>query len=197
MRTGKQRPRPLLSGFAVCLAVALNWAPTAKARNPAQQAPAAHSESGIKATRRATRLRLIDFAGYREILTEHRGHPLLVTFWATWCEPCQTEFPMINHLARKYGPKGLEVVGISLDQEADLNVERDFLRKMKPVFPSYRKQPGNDDEFNRRVAPDWDGAIPATAYYARDGRLEAFTVGQNWPGDLEESLERLLATPAN
>jgi len=195
--TGKRPLRNLFSTLAVCLAVALGFAPAGKAKNAAQSILTRPAQSGAKAAPRTTVLPLVDLVGYRDILAKHRGHPLLVTFWATWCEPCQTEFPMINDLARKYAPKGLAVVGINFDEEADLNVERDFLTKMKPAFRSYRKQRGNEDEFIHGVAPGWRGAIPATALYGRGGRLEAFTVGQESPRGLEKSIEHLLATPAD
>jgi thiol-disulfide isomerase/thioredoxin len=193
--TQRQRSRALSCALGACLVawLALTVAPGAKAQNDRKEKSAAQGQNGGK----AGGLRLVDLAGYQKIVTEHRGQPLLVSFWATWCEPCQTEFPLINSLARKYGPKGLAVVGISFDEEADLNVERDFLKKMGPVFPSFRKQPGNDDAFIRGIAPDWDGAIPATAFYSRDGRLTSFTVGESSPSDLEKTLRQLLATPVN
>ncbi len=186
--------RALAWPLSACLAawLGLAAAPGAKAQSNRKAESAAQGQKGGK----AAGLPLIDLAGYQKVVVEHRGQPLLVTFWATWCEPCQTEMPLINRMARKYGPKGLTVVGISLDEEADLNVERDFLKKIGPVFPSYRKQAGNEDAFIRGIAPDWDGAIPATAFYSRDGRLAAFTIGANSASDLEKTIEQLLATPA-
>jgi thiol-disulfide isomerase/thioredoxin len=187
------------SGAVCCVlaAWAAAWlglaaAPAARAQSNGKEEPAGRAANESK----TGGLELVDLTGYRKIVAEHRGQPLLVSFWATWCEPCQAEFPLINQLARKYGPKGLAVVGISLDQEADLNVERDFLKKMQPVFPSYRKQTGNDDAFIRGIAPDWDGAIPATAFYSRDGRLAAFTIGESSRSDAEKTIEQLLAIPA-
>ncbi len=189
----KQRAKILSCAMAVAAAMCLGPAASrAKAQSKGNEKPSAPPTSQAK----PVGLALVDQAGYWKIVAQHRGQPLLVTFWATWCEPCHTEFPLINRVARQYGPKGLAVVGISLDQEADLNVERDFLKKMQPVFPSYRKQMGDDDAFIRSILPDWDGAIPATAFYARDGRLAAFTVGESSPSDLEKTIEQLLAAPA-
>jgi thiol-disulfide isomerase/thioredoxin len=196
MMRGLERPRWLVCALGVCLAVALDGAPRATAQAAPARASRPPAESAGKGARPSAGLPVIDLGGYRKVVGAHRGEVLLVTFWATWCEPCHTEFPIINDVARKYGAQGLAVVGVNLDQEADLNVERDFLRKMNPVFPSYRKEPGDDDAFIRGINPDWDGAIPATAFYGRGGRLVAFTVGQNLPSDLEKTVKQLLATPA-
>ena len=49
---------------------------------------------------------MVDTLGYQKILQQYKGQPLLVTFWATWCEPCRDEYPMLNDLAKEYAPKG-------------------------------------------------------------------------------------------
>lgn len=46
-----------------------------------------------------------------------RGTPVLVHYWATWCEPCKVDIAQIRELFRKYGPKKLQVVGITLDTD--------------------------------------------------------------------------------
>jgi len=53
---------------------------------------------------------LIDVQAYQKLLEQYHGKPLLVTFWATWCEPCRDEYPMLNELAKQYAPQGLKVV---------------------------------------------------------------------------------------
>ena len=80
----------------------------------------------------AATLPLIDLAGYKRLLEKYRGKPLLVTFWATWCEPCRDEFPMVVALAEQYRPQGLSVFGVSLDANADMHVVRRFLAEFRP-----------------------------------------------------------------
>ena len=61
------------------------------------------------------------------------GKIVLIDFWASWCSPCRKSFPILNELHRKYGPKGLVIIGISVDEkEADY---RKFASKMKASFP--------------------------------------------------------------
>ena len=120
----------------------------------------------------------IDAQGYKDLLVRRRGRPVMVNFWATWCEPCRDEYPMINDLARTYAPQGLAVVGISLDDDAEMGLVRRFLARMKPIFPNYRKKPGNDEPFINSVSAEWSGAIPATFFYDRDGWQQARLVGE-------------------
>src|SRR5207237_8926426 len=67
---------------------------------------------------------LIDAQGYLRVVQQYRGKPLLVTFWATWCEPCRDEYPMLNELAKQYASQGLKVVGVNLDDDGDLILMR-------------------------------------------------------------------------
>lgn len=139
---------------------------------------------------------VIDLSDYQKLLEKHRGKPLLVNFWATWCEPCRDEFPMLNELARTYGPKGLHVMGVSLDEDVDINLVRRFLARMSPVFSNYRKNPGKDQDFINGVDVKWSGALPATFFYDRDGRMTASLVGEHQRPEFEENIQRLLRIPA-
>jgi thiol-disulfide isomerase/thioredoxin len=121
---------------------------------------------------------LIDFQRYQRILQENRGKPLLVTFWATWCEPCRDEYPMLNELAKQYAPQGLKVVGVSMDQDGDLILMRRFLARYKPVFPNYRKKKGDENAFTQAVMNGWNGALPASFFYAKDGTQVGHQVGE-------------------
>jgi len=120
---------------------------------------------------------LIDLQGYQKVLQQYKGKPLLVTFWATWCEPCRDEYPMLNELAKQYAPKGLKVVGVSMDQDGDLILMRRFLARYKPVFPNYRKKKGDEDAFTQGVTGGWNGSLPASFFYAKDGTMVARQLG--------------------
>jgi len=60
------------------------------------------------------------------------GKTLLINFWATWCEPCRKEMPMLNELQAQYGAAGLQVIGIALD---DVQSVRDFAEKLGISYP--------------------------------------------------------------
>src|SRR5271168_960289 len=120
---------------------------------------------------------LIDATGYQKILEQLKGKPILVNFWATWCEPCRDEYPMLNQLAKQYAPQGLKVVGVSMDQDGDLILMRRFLARYKPVFPNYRKRKGDQEAFMQSISPDWTGTLPSTFFYDKDGRQVGHLTG--------------------
>lgn len=155
------------SPLVLALSLALLIPPAASLSAPAlPQSPAASGESSPPAD-----LPLVDAEGYRKLLHEYRGKPLLVNFWATWCEPCRFEYPDINLIAREYSPRGLVVLGVSFDDDGDLNILRRFLARHLPVFRNVRMKPGNQPAFVRAVDPAWRGGIPATLLYDRNGRI--------------------------
>jgi thiol-disulfide isomerase/thioredoxin len=141
--------------------------------------------------------RLIDAQGYQKLLEQYRGKPLLVNFWATWCEPCRHEYPMLNELAKQYAPEGLQVVGVSLDDDGDLILMRRFLARYKPIFPNYRKKPGGEEAFRQAALAGWNGALPASVFYAKDGRQVGHVLGEGTRETYEAAIRSLLAAGSN
>lgn len=140
-----------------------------------------------------SRLAPIDLAGYQDIVASNHGKALMVTFWATWCQPCRSEFPMIEELAKKYGPQGLTVAGVSIDQDSDLPAARQFLDQAHADFPNYRVKPGIDmNAFYQGVNSNWQGTMPQTVFYARDGHVARYLIGAKSPAAFEDAIRLIL-----
>jgi len=75
---------------------------------------------------------LPDLEGNVHKLSNHRGKPVLVNLWATWCPPCIAEIPLLDEIVREYGPRGLVVLGIAGDDDA--TKVQDFVAKHSPGF---------------------------------------------------------------
>jgi thiol-disulfide isomerase/thioredoxin len=140
---------------------------------------------------------MIDLQAYQKLVEQFRGKPLLVNFWATWCEPCREEYPMLNELAKQYAPQGLKVVGVSLDDDGDLILMRRFLARYKPIFPNYRKKAGGIEAFTQAVLPGWRGALPVSIFYGRDGGQAGHMLGEGTREKYEAAIRDLLASGSN
>jgi thiol-disulfide isomerase/thioredoxin len=149
--------------------------------------------AGAPQAKRPRDPQVIDAQGYAKLVQQHRGKPLLVTLWATWCEPCRDEYPMLNELAKEYGPKGLQVVGVNYDDEGDLILTRRFIARYKPVFPNYRKQRGNESEFTQAISAGWNGALPASFFYDKDGKQVGHVLGAGTRETYESAIRQLLS----
>ncbi|MCE9520512.1 MAG: TlpA family protein disulfide reductase [Verrucomicrobia bacterium] len=60
------------------------------------------------------------------------GKPMLIEFWATWCEPCRDSIPLLNELWKSYKDKGLVMIGITKEDEAPL---KEFVKEIPIHFP--------------------------------------------------------------
>jgi len=76
-------------------------------------------------------------------LASLRGHPVLIDLWATWCEPCLEEMPLIDHIFQKTRGTGLVVLGLDYDQDPKTAV--DYLKRKNYGWADYHaelKEPG-------------------------------------------------------
>ena len=66
-------------------------------------------------------------------LASYKGRPVILNFWATWCDPCRAEMPVFERAQQQYRNQGLVVLGVSVDE--DLNRAREFAGAMKVSYP--------------------------------------------------------------
>ena len=185
-------PRRLLA-LTSLLALAVMAAIAGHAQAPSNK-PSPHTGKAAG----ASDPQLVDLAGYQQLLARHRGKPLVVNFWATWCEPCRDEYPLIVELAKEFKPQGINVLGIDMDDDSDMNLVRRFIARNQPPFPNYRQKPGiNLDAFYDGVNPQWKGTMPQTIFYGRDGNIVAFFLGTRSRAVFEQAFRATLATTTN
>jgi protein-disulfide isomerase/peroxiredoxin/uncharacterized membrane protein len=136
-----------------------------------------------------------DFAGPRvdggaPFGTEQlRGKPFIMTFWATWCEPCKKELPALAEAATQYGDQGLQVIGINVD--ADPEKTRAFLADNPLPFPVIL----DTDKAIMDTFQSRNGGVPLTFWVQRDGRIRQRSTGYDDAAhdDFMESVRELVA----
>jgi thiol-disulfide isomerase/thioredoxin len=139
--------------------------------------------------------RAINAEELQALLKRDGARPLLVNYWATWCDPCRDEFPDLVKIDKQYRTKGLDFVAISLDDLADLKtaVPR-FLRAMKAKMPVYLLNMTDPDPAINAVDRDWGGALPATFLYNNKGEVVYKRFGRVKTNELRAAIEKLLGS---
>ena len=98
--------------------------------------------------------------------------PLLVNFWATWCDPCREEFPDLVKVDSDYRSKGLNFIAVSLDDVSDIKTAvPKFLNEMKAAMPVVLLNVNDPEPAIKAVDTAWDGQLPATFLYDKDGKV--------------------------
>jgi len=128
-----------------------------------------------------------------ELATLLKDGPVLLDFWSTWCKPCIKAFPKLNALHKKYGEKGLTVVGINEDGARSQSKVKPFVRSLRIKFPILID---NNNEVMRRLQVQ---SLPTTILIAPNGMVVARQVGYSPDGikKLEERIVTLLREYAN
>lgn len=78
---------------------------------------------------------LHSFSGKDRKFSDYRGKPLVINIWASWCGPCRSEMGSLERLARRYGGKQLNVIGISTDDDRDAAAS--FIRRSGISFENF------------------------------------------------------------
>ncbi len=138
---------------------------------------------------------LVDEVGFRK-LTVPNGKPLLINFWATWCDPCREEFPDLVKFDTEYKGK-IDFITISLDDPEDIaNAVPKFLAAMKAEMPAYLLKTADESSVISSVSKDWRGGMPFTALYSPKGDLAYFREGKVVLETLRTEVNKLLARSA-
>jgi peroxiredoxin len=149
-----------------------------------EAAPAFSQETSLARTP-APDWELADLNGKPVKFSDFHGKVLILDFWATWCVACRLEIPHFVDLQRKYGDKGLTVIGISLDEQSP-EVVKKFVRQFGVTYPIVIG--------NQKVADAYGGidAIPTTFVIDRQGRIVNQHMGYDDKAAFEKDIQSLL-----
>lgn len=128
-------------------------------------------------------------ADLRRDLERHKGSVVVLNFWATWCGPCRKEIPLLVRIQREYGPKGVRVIGASVDEPEHRERAEAFARRMRVNYPVWYGRTTEEMKPLRLAT-----SLPATAVFDREGRLAFRIIGEITETDLVPRLDWLLGT---
>jgi cytochrome c-type biogenesis protein len=129
-----------------------------------------------------------NMAGDSVSLESQRGKVVLLNVWATWCHPCRDEIPELRRIHAIYAPRGMELIGVSVDADGNDDGIRAFMREFEMAYPVWR-DPGEDVSARFLVV-----GVPATFLVDRQGVLRWRKTGPIQQGDtsLTNAIERAL-----
>ncbi|MDQ3686174.1 MAG: TlpA family protein disulfide reductase [Acidobacteriota bacterium] len=169
-------------------------APKSGTRTKKQSAATTATKKAANATTPA--VRVVDAAELAKLIRRdsQRPRPLLVNFWATWCEPCRAEFPDLVQIDNQYRARGLDFFTVSLDDMAELtkNVPQ-FLREVRAEqIPAYLLNAVEPESAIIAVDKEWRGELPATFLFDRSGQLVFKHSGRVEPDELKTAIGKVL-----
>lgn len=181
-------PTPRKFVCLVCGVIALflsGFSAPAQSTNGTEKSPKSVTEPII--------VKDVDQAGLTTLLKRTNGRPLLVNFWATWCEPCRDEFPDLIKIDSEYRTQGLDFITVSLDDFSEIKTEvPKFLQQMGANMPAYLLNVADPEPSIKAVDPNWGGALPATVLYDKDGKLVFKHFGRIKPTELRAAIDELV-----
>jgi thiol-disulfide isomerase/thioredoxin len=142
-------------------------------------------------------VREIDLDGLKKILQRDAKdtRPLLINFWATWCDGCREEFPDLVKIDNDYRDKGLNFVSVTLDDISEIKTTvPEFLEKMKAKMSVVLLNVKDPEPAIHAVDAAWDGAMPATYLYDKDGKVVFKYFGAIKPAELRAAIDKQLGS---
>ncbi|HEY6307010.1 MAG TPA: TlpA disulfide reductase family protein [Candidatus Angelobacter sp.] len=130
-------------------------------------------------------LKVLGGEGKTMQLSSLKGKAVIVNFWATWCEPCKIEMPWLVELQKKYGPQGLQIIGVAVDDAEEKDISN-FSRKMGVNYPVLLG--------TERVADLYGGVdgLPTSFFLDRSGQVVDHVLGLVSESVMEDAIKKSL-----
>jgi peroxiredoxin len=135
----------------------------------------------------APNFKVISTTGQTICQDNYRGHVLIIDFFATWCQPCRQSIPHLVEMNRKYGRQGLQILGLSVDEDGE-RVVKTFTDEFRVNYPLALAGESTTVDFGIRSVP---------IMYLIDKKGKIVEVYRGFSNEMarstEQSIKRLLA----
>jgi thiol-disulfide isomerase/thioredoxin len=155
------------------------------AGSPAPAPPPPDSAPLRRIPERLPQIELPGLDGAPQALSNWSNRPLLVNFWATWCEPCRREIPLLKSLRRAHAAEKLEIVGVALDSAEAV---RQYASGHGIDYPVLVGESGGLEAAN---AFGMDTVLPFSVFADRSGRIVTVKVGELHRDEANLILDRM------
>jgi thiol-disulfide isomerase/thioredoxin len=120
----------------------------------------------------------------------HKG--VVINAWASWCDPCREELPMLARVAPKLAAKGVPIWLVSVDDPDGFSAAKELLDSLHIELPSFAAAPPLQ-AFKSALNPKWPGMIPVSFLFDATGKLRYFWAGEVYEKELVPIVEGFVA----
>lgn len=121
-------------------------------------------------------------------LSDYRGQPVILNFWASWCVPCRREMPALQQTAARYKADGLVLLGMNQTYLDTLSEARAFVEELGLTFPITRDDDGDTGARAYQVV-----GIPTTVFITQEGDVAHIQIGEMSLEQITAYTEQLMA----
>ena len=130
--------------------------------------------------------------GKKVSLSDYKGHPVLVNFWATWCGPCKVEMPWFEEFNKQYAGQGLVILGLADDVDAGKDAIAKVAHKTGVTYLILL----TDGKVQKSYAPGGMDYLPMSFYIDRNGVIVEETAGLGGKDEIEAHIKKTIASGA-
>jgi thiol-disulfide isomerase/thioredoxin len=128
--------------------------------------------------------------GKKVSLSDYKGRPVLVNFWATWCAPCKIEMPWFEEFRKQYAPQGFEILGLTVDVDEGKDAIEKAVKKTGVAYPILLT--------DEKVQKDYEALdyLPVLFYVDRNGVIVEEAAGLASRDEIEAHIKKVIASGA-
>jgi thiol-disulfide isomerase/thioredoxin len=135
---------------------------------------------------------LVTLDGKKVSLSDFKGKPVLVNFWATWCGPCKVEMPWFEEFNKQYSAQGLVILGLADDVDAGKEAIAKVAHKTGVTYPILL----TDGKVQKSYAPGGMDYLPMSFYIDKTGVVVEETAGLGGKDEIEAHIKKTIASGA-
>lgn len=190
----------LLRSLTVILA-ALAWGPACSRKDSARPTPSATSDSAtafgpraelVPSAEPSAALPVVDGATLLAKIRASGHKGVVVNAWASWCDPCREELPMLARVAPRLAAQGVPIWLVSVDDPDGYSAAKGVLESLHIDLPSFAAAPPLQS-FKLAMNPKWPGMIPVSFLFDATGKLRYFWAGEVYEKELVPVVEGFAA----
>jgi thiol-disulfide isomerase/thioredoxin len=135
---------------------------------------------------------LVTLDGKKVSLSDYKGRPVLVNFWATWCAPCKVEMPWFEEFNKQYAAQGFAILGLADDVDSGKDTIAKVAQRTGVTYPILL----TDGKVQKSYAPGGMDYLPMSFYVDRNGVIVEETAGLGSKDEIEAHIKKTIASGA-